>query len=274
MTKNEKTILVAWDFSQYAEYALSHALFYSELTGFDVYLLHTVKDKSLVEDTQAALNKSVQEIWEHQSKKVKTIVKISNMSDGLKEAAQELNSLMIFGGLLGFKGLQRFIGHYVKNAITGSIIPSVVVQQAKQKTDQLTLICPIDHSRQSKTNLVWVQELAKTCNPKIYLVYPDCNYSTRNQLASSNLNFSRNYLKRFNIQFEEEKLSCLNFKVNMLNFAENKHADLILNATKKESRFNNFFFKSENYSLMANDKQIPVMSIKPQEGLWKYGKFY
>ena len=86
MTKNEKTILVAWDFSQYAEYALSHALFYSEQTGFDVYLLHTVKDESLVEDTQAALNNSVQEIWEQEGKKVKYVGRLKRGLTGTKFA--------------------------------------------------------------------------------------------------------------------------------------------------------------------------------------------
>jgi len=274
MTKNEKTILVAWDFSEYAKHALSHALFYSAQTGFDVYLLHIVKNQSLVEESQVALQKSALEIWEQEGEKVQTIVKVNNMSDGFKEAAHELNSLMIFSGISGFKGQQPFIGPYVMNAITGSIIPYVVVQQGKLNTDQLTLICPIDQKRQSKEHLAWVQELSNICNPKIYLVYPDYNFSHKKQLVKSNLSFSCNYLKRFGIAYEEEKLSCHKFKLNMLNFAKKTQADLILNVTKNESKLINLFYKSNNYKLIANDKQIPVMSIRPQEGLWKYGKFY
>lgn len=270
MTKNEKTILVAWDFSEYAKHALSHALFYSEQTGFDVYLLHIVKNESLVEEAKIALQKSAKEIEEQEGETVQTIVKVNNLSDGFKEAAQELNSLMIFSGISGFKGLQP----YIMNAITGSMIPYVVVQQAKLKTDQLTLICPIDQKRQSKELLAWVQELANICNPKIYLVYPDYNFSHKNQLVKSNLSFSCNYLKRFNIEYQEEKLPSEDFKLNMLNFGKKIQADLILNVTQNESKLKNLFYKSNNYKLIANDKQIPIMLIKPQEGLWKYGKFY
>jgi len=46
MIINEKTILVSWDFSENAKHALSHALFYSSQTNFDIYLLHVVKDKA------------------------------------------------------------------------------------------------------------------------------------------------------------------------------------------------------------------------------------
>ncbi len=270
MTENKKTILVAWDFSEYAQHALSHALFYSSQTKFDVYLLHIVRDKAIIDSTKASLDKVAGEIFETHAQRVETVVKVGNLSDGLKITAQELNSVMIFGGLPGFSGLQRFIGHYVMNAILGSIIPSIVVQKPKLKTDDLTLICPIDHRKQSKANLAWVQKFAKNCKVKIHLVYPDCPYPIKGLKIKSNVNFAKNYLNRVGIKFEEKKLVHIDFRLNMVDFAADIKADLILNITQKESKLKSLFFKSNDHKLVANEKQIPVMSIRPYEGAWKY----
>lgn len=273
MITNEKTILVYWDFSKNAKHALSHALFYSSQANFDIYLLHVVKDEAKAKNTKIKLDKTAQNIFEEEGHRIKTIVKVGYLSNAIKNASEELNSVIIFGGLPNYKGLKQFIGRYIMNGILGANIPSVVVQKPRTESKQLTIICPIDHKRNCKASLEWIQKIAKICLVKIYLTYPDCTYSLKTQMVKSNLSFARNYLNQLHIEFEEQQLACQGFRLNLLNFAESQKVELILDIAHKESRLKNIFLKSENYKLLINQKQIPVMSISPKKGLWRYGGF-
>lgn len=273
MITDEKTILVSWDFSENAKHALNHALFYSSQMNFDVYLLHVVKDKTKVTDAKIRLNKTANNIFEEEGHRVKTIIKVGYMFNAIKNTTKELNSIIIFVGLPNYKGLKQFIGRYVMNAILVANIPSIVVQKPRIESKQLTIICPIDQKRNCKTSLEWIQKIAKAFLVKIYLTYPNCTSCLKNQMVKTNLSFSKNYLKQLHIEFDEKQLPYQNFRLNLLNFAESQNVELILDVTNKEFRFRNIFLKSKNYKLLTNQKQIPVMSINPKEGLWKYGNF-
>lgn len=270
---NKKCILVAWDFTSHAQNSLSHALFYSELTDQEVCLLHIVKKEVMRTEIEIRLNKEAQKILSETGVKVQTMVQVNNITDGLIKAAIDTKASMIIGSLPGFKGLQKYIGRYVINAIMGSVIPSTIVQAPKSDTNELKVICPIDCKRQSKELLAMVQLLAQNPKVKIQLVYPSYSCSIQSLFTKCNINFSKNYLSRFNIKFEEKTLPCKKFKEKTLEHAENENADLILHLSQKESKWRNFFFSSNNYKFVTNDKKIPVMSIRPDDSMYKTSGF-
>ena len=267
MTKEKKTILVAWDFSENAKHALSHALFYSEQTGFNVYLLQIVRKKAMVNSTQVALENASNEIFEQENQKVKTIVKVGNMAEGLQLAATELNAAMIVGCFPGYNGIKKFISRYTMNAILGSLIPLIVVQESKKKSDIVKIICPIDYKKQSKAILSSAQFFSKFCKTEIYLVYPVCLTPFRRLVKEANLNFAKNYLKNIGLDFKEQEVPCKNYNQEIINFAKSENADLILNISQKESKLKNLFFNSNNYKFVANDKKVPVMFSRAFNGL-------
>lgn len=270
---HKTTILVAWDFTKNAYHSLSHALFYAELTNQNVCLLHIVKKEAQVAQVQAALEKDASNIKVDLGATVQTLVKVNNMTNGLKEAVVHTDATMIFGCVPGFTGLKKFIGRYVMNAILGSVIPSIVVQENKKDKEELNIICPIDCDKHSKELLAKAQLFAQNQKVKIHLVYPDHCCTIQGMFTNNNINFSKTYLKRFNINFTEKALSCKNFNEAVLNHAKENNADLILKLTTKESKWKNLFRPSKTYQFVANNQKIPVMCIRAKKYLWRTGGF-
>ncbi len=270
---NKRSILVAWDFTENAQNSLSHALFYAELLQQEVCILHIVKKESMRVKIEKELAKEVVKILDERGKKVHSMVQVNNITDGLKQAAQEIDASMIIGSLLGFNAIQKFIGRFVMNAIMGSVIPSTIVQAPKLNNDELNVICPIDNKRQCKELLSIVQLLAKNTKVKTQLVYPNYSCSLQSFFTKNNVNFAKNYLGRFKIDFEEKILPHKNFKENILDCAEDQNTNLILHLSQKESKWKNFLFPSNNYKLVTNEKKIPVMSVRPKTDLYKTSGF-
>jgi len=55
MDENKSTIVVPWDFSQVAEYALEHAVKFSNIIGSSITLLNVVKNSSEIEEVEKKL---------------------------------------------------------------------------------------------------------------------------------------------------------------------------------------------------------------------------
>ena len=78
-TTDKKIILVPWDFSEKAEYALEHAINLGKNLNTDVGLLHIVKKEKEVEDATGKLNITVEETRKKYGVKAIPLVKVGNI---------------------------------------------------------------------------------------------------------------------------------------------------------------------------------------------------
>lgn len=273
MIENGKTIFVPWDFKGVSEYALDHALFYSSKSKLDVCLIYIVKKESLVKETKSKLDKIAADVFARKGKRVRTIVKVGSFHSGLKAAADENQTAMIFVGIDGFKGIQKYIGTSILNVLSGAVIPSIVVQRPKRSRSTFSLICPIDQRKESKLLLRWIAFLARYIALKVYLVYPEFQEAGQNKRIFRNIAFAKNFLNNEKINFESECFSVFDFNNSIVSFSRKRGIDLILNLTKKELDYRSFFTTPKSHYLIANNEKIPVMCITPTRTMWKYLPF-
>lgn len=156
MIENGKTIFVPWDFKGVSEYALDHALYYSSKSKLDICLIYVVKKESLVKETKQKLEKIATDVYARKGKRVRTIVEVGSFHSGLKKAADKNQAAMIFVGIDGYKGIQKYIGTTILNVLSGAVIPSIVVQKPKRTRSTFSLVCPIDQRKESKLLLRWI----------------------------------------------------------------------------------------------------------------------
>jgi len=273
MIENGKTIFVPWDFKGVSEYALDHALFYSSKSKLDICLIYVVKKESLVKETKSKLDKIAADVLARKGKRVRTIVKVGSFHSGLKSAADENQTAMIFVGIDGYKGIHKYIGTSILNVLSGAVIPSVVVQRPRRTRSTFSLICPIDQRKESKLLLKWISFLARYIELKVYLVYPEFEEAGQNRRIFRNVAFAKNFLNKEKINFESECFSVFDFNNSIVSFSRKRGIDLILNLTKKELDYRSFFTTPKSHYLIANDEKIPVMCITPTRGMWKYLPF-
>ncbi|MGZ2369012.1 universal stress protein [Ancylomarina sp. YFZ004] len=273
MIENGKTIFVPWDFKGVSEYALDHALFYSSKTKLDVCLIYVVKKVDLINEIKIKLDKIAADVLARKGKRVRTIVKVGSFHSGLKEAADENQTAIIFVGIDGFKGIQKYVGTSILNVLSGAVIPSVVVQRPKRTRSTFSLACPIDQRKESKLLLRWIAFLARFIELKVYLVYPEFEEAGQNRKIFRNVAFAKNFLNKEKINFESECFSVFDFNNSIVSFSRKRGIDLILNLTKNELDYRSFFTTPKSHYLIANTEKIPVMCITPTRGMWKFIPF-
>jgi len=273
MKERGKAIVVGWDFTEFSNHALDHALFYSYQTNMEICLVHVVKRKSHVEKMEIELKRVVDKVYQKKGKHLKMIVRAGNITSGLRAAAKEASASVIFIGTHGVKGIQNYIGSNTLKIILDSVIPFVVVQAPRKVNGRFSVVCPIDSRKECKEVLYWVTYLAKIFDAKITLVYPDYKIPSNVLLTKANVNFSKQYLHDSRVDYEEKKLRSKDFNGAIVDFAKKKKADLILTITRRQAKVQNFFSAAKVQYLIANQEKIPVLCVSPRKDVWVYGNY-
>ena len=273
MKKRGEVIVVGWDFSEYSELALDHALFYSYQTNMKICLVHIVKRESDKDTYTLKLREEVERVYKKTGKQIDMIVRSGRVSEGLSSVAEEISAAVIFIGTHGVQGIQNYTGSHVLKTILSSTVPFVIVQAPREKHTHFSLICPVDARKESKEILYWVAFFAQIFAAKISLVYPEYKTSTKILRTRANVNFSKHYLAKNKVRFEEVKLSAKRFNNAIVEYAKKKHADLILTITNRQPKVQNLFSASKIQYLIANKEKIPVLCLNPRKDLWLYGAY-
>ena len=270
MKERGKAIVVGWDFSEYSELALEHALYYSYQTNMKLYLVHIIKSESDAEKMKIDMQKIVDRVYQDKGKVVEMIVRCGDVSHDLKLIAKEVSAAVVFIGTHGVKGIQNYTGSNALKIIMDSSIPFVIVQSPLEKHTRYSLVCPIDFRRESKEVLYWVAYLAHILDAEITLVYPEYKTKARVIPTLANVNFSKMYLNKYKIQYNEVKLSSNRFNDAIVAYAKKKKADLIFTIVNRRTKVQNYFSASKIQYLIANKEKISVFCLNPRKDLWSY----
>ncbi|MFT5749465.1 MAG: nucleotide-binding universal stress UspA family protein [Ancylomarina sp.] len=273
MKERGKAIVVGWDFSENAELALDHALFYAYQTNMKLYLVHIIKRKSDAEKRTIDMQKIVDRVYQNRGKHIEMIVRCGSVSLGLKAVAKEVSAAIIFIGTHGVKGIQNYTGSNALKTIMDSPIPFVIVQAPRKNHTQFSLVCPIDFRKECKEMLYWVAYLAHILDAEISLVYPEYKTQSRVLRTLANLNFCKKYLNNHKVKYKEVKLNSNRFNDAIVDYAKKKHANLILTITSRRAKVQNYFLASKIQYLIANKEKISVFCVNPRKDLWSYGSY-
>jgi nucleotide-binding universal stress UspA family protein len=261
-----KPILVPWDFSTVAEYALQHALEYSKATNEQIALVHIVKKQKEIEPAEEKLQAIVDKTKDETGVELAVVVREGSIFTAISEVVEEFDATLVIMGTHGMKGMQKFTGSWALKVIAGSDAPFVVVQ-APPKAAMKNIVFPVDFKKEQKEKLVWAGYLVNHYKAKIHICYQPSTDSRIKAKTKSNLIFSKNYLTEKNADFE---IVALPGKKSLgdesIQFAKEAGSNMILIMTTKNISFQDYVLGADEQQIIANPEKIPVMCINPKKG--------
>lgn len=267
MEAKEKTILVAWDFSNVAEYALQHAIRFAEKIDARVILLNIVDDAKEIDSINNQLSIVVEDALKKYSFKPDFLVKEGSIFTTIKEVANELEALFVFMGTHGIKGLQKITGSWALKVIEGSKMPFIVVQRPPRDEHFESIVCPIDYKKEDKQKVVWAVYLNKYFKSKISLFVQKSNDANLKKQIHSNVVFIKSVLDQNKIEYETiESGDKKDFSDQVIEYADTIKANAILITTSRKLDIADYMFGATEQKIIANKPCISVITVFPREG--------
>ena len=270
--QENNVIVVAWDFTHVAEYALAHAVKIANIRKYEVRMLHVVKPGAPSEMIENARRKMMQVCAEttakHEGLVCKVVIKEGNLYTTISDYATQSNTNLVVMGTHGRKGIQKIFGSKALKVLIGSNTPFIVVKsKPSEGADIPKVVFPVHFNKENKEMLQWAIYIGQNFNSKIYLFKYPISASNLLKKVNTNLNFAIRFLKQYNIEYEiHEAPKKKKFILEAVQFAEQIDADLIIVTTTKYISIFDYMFGATEQKIIDNSAKIPVMCINPREG--------
>ncbi|RLD76314.1 MAG: hypothetical protein DRJ07_16550 [Bacteroidetes bacterium] len=272
----DNPIIVPWDFSVVADYALQHALIYAPILGGQIYLLHIAKKEKEVDTATAKLEKIANETFEKHNIKPNVLVRTGNIFNTITEIANNNLAKMVVMGTHGIKGMQKLTGSWALKVIAGTNTPFVVVQEAPRNREITKIVFPVNHMKENKQKLKQAKNLAKHYKLKFMLVVAkNISNAQFRKNTKTNLNYVKSFFRQNDIMYEVKAMEGIdNSAEATLKYAAEYHPDLIMVLTTKNINIQDYVLGADEQKIIANPFKIPVMCINPKKVIFaSYGGF-
>lgn len=274
MDKDSKKIIVPWDFSDLAEYALEHAERIARTLNKNIELLHIVPKNEDIAEKEIELEKVSNEAVTKFGVKPTIKVMSGSIFTTISTYASDTKANIVIMGTHGIKGIQKFTGSYALKVLLGSKVPFIIVQDKPRSEEKLSnIVFPIDFRSENKEKLYWAIYLGKYFNSKVHLFKYPINDPSLKKKVDINLNFAIRFLIQNNLDYEIHTAPKGEFGKETIRFAQEINADLILIVTAKNVSFIDFIFGSREQYIIANSARIPVMVVNPHSSFAAVGQF-
>lgn len=272
MGSSIKPLMVPWDFTQVAEYALEHAVKIAKIDGNPIYLAHITKKKDEVERFKGILDVYAGEAFQKYSIKPKVIVKSGTIFTSIGEIADEIDAEMVVMGTHGMKGMQKLTGSWALKVIVSSKVPFVVVQSPPEDNNFEHIVLPVDFRKEDKEKVNWLVYLYNHFDSKIHIIKPEKSDKRLSKGVSQNIMFTKKILNKKHVKYDiisaEGKKS---FAKETIEYAIKIKAELIVIMTTKNIGLADYVMGADEQYIIANSAKIPVMCINPRIGLLSGG---
>jgi nucleotide-binding universal stress UspA family protein len=274
MEKDSKKIIVPWDFSDVAGYALEHAERIARTLDKNIELLHIVDKTDRISDKEAQLERVAQDAYLRFGVKPSVKVMEGSIFTTISNYASDTRANMVIMGTHGIKGIQKFTGSYALKVLIGSKVPFIIVQdKPTSDTKMSNIVFPIDFRSENKEKLYWAIFLGKYFNSKVHLVKYPVNDTSLQKKININLNFAVKFLIQNSLDYEIHTAPKGEFGKETVKFAEEIKADLVLIVTTKNISFIDFIFGTREQYIIANSAKLPVMVVNPRSSFVSMGQF-
>jgi len=270
MAEKKQLILVPWDFSQIAEYALQHAVKFAKTIPADISFVHIIKKAKEAGAATNKLNVIAEETFKKYGVKPGVIVREGSIFKVINEVIEEVGAELVVMGTHGMKGMQKFTGSWALKVIAGSKAPFVVVQAPPQEQIIDAIVFPLDFRSEDKEKLKWASFLYSHFGTVLKICYQDVSDPLLKKKVLSNIYFSRQYLDERKIKYEITPLDGkANFAQETMAFAKEVNSSLILIVTTKHISFQDYVLGADEQLIISNPYKIPVMCINPRTDITK-----
>ena len=276
MEKDNKLIIIPWDFSKVAENALLHGIKIAKMVHNDIRLLHIIdKDKTQEEkeEIKQKLDKIAEQILSQHSINTSVVILEGSIFSIISKYATDEEANMVIMGTHGIKGMQKITGSWALKVIVGSEVPFIVVRDEPHDQEKIqNIVFPIDFRSENKEKVFMAIYMGKYFDSKIHILKDPVTDKALSRNINTNLNFAIKYLIQNNIEYDIHTVEKKgNFAKETLKFAEKNKADLILIMTTKHINFTDYMLGASEQYIIANSSKIPVMCLNPKTHYTKHG---
>lgn len=282
-----KNILTPTDFSDTAMLAIEHSAFMARLSKATLHLLHVIKiaEFTYTINNPAAIGNNIEEIEKFSLQKlneiaeqlkvkyainIQTLVSKGNPAEEIEIAAGNYKIDLVIMGTHGTSGFNEyFIGSNAHKTIKRCPCPVLTVQVDSKKLGFHDIVLPVENTYHSLEKVNKTVDLAKLYAAKIHLLGVQHNQEM-SAIKQFNLMLENveKVITHAGLSYDKTVVNGDNLAEQTLKFAEKAGADLIVVLTDHESELNDSILGALAKQ-MVNHSKIPVLSIKPKEGIYK-----
>jgi nucleotide-binding universal stress UspA family protein len=250
------TILILYDFTEIADFALHHGIRVGKNLGIPLTLLHIIhspqiKLEELDEETQkkkvTEITQRLEEVAKHieetQGIKLSHIVKHGNIFTDIGDFEKEVNASLIIMGTHGSKGIQQFIGSNVVRVIAVSTIPFIVVQKNVAENGYKKIVVPIDFSKEIDGLKHWLIRFAKQYQSTVYLFNNSRpNHAVQDLIHKNSENIVKALGKeKIKFSVRQAAVDKETFAQQVIEYANGVGADIIMIVSNQAKGLSDFF---------------------------------
>lgn len=275
--KNENHIIVIpWDFTPVAEYALQHGFKFAEKAkSKKIVLVHIIKSEKEYDTVFEKLSQVAKDNHGKNGLKIEPLVRKGSIFTTIGEVASEVEAELVVMGTHGLRGMQKLTGSWALKVIVSSKVPFVVVQEPPNETDLKDIVMPIDFRWENKEKLNWVSYLYQYFNSKIHIIKPNTTDVGFIKKIKANIAFARKFMDGKGVDYEIHTADGKkSFAVEIMEFGKNINADLIMILSTKNIGLADYVLGAQEQYIIANSSKIPVMVVNPRDDLTKFEGFY
>jgi len=267
MEATNKTILVPWDFSNVAEYALQHAIRAAKVVNCDVTLCHITKKDKENDEALEKLKVVVADSKQKYGFEPKHVVREGSIFTTISEIAEEMGAIFVIMGTHGMKGMQKLTGSWALKVVASCKVPFIVVQKPPMDEQLSYIAYPVDYKKEDKQKSIWAVYLNKYFKSKIFMFTQKSNDATIKKQILSNVKFTKQLFESSNIEYEcVEAAGEKDFDEEIEEFSLKVNASAILITTTKNIELKDYMFGATEQNIIANKDGIAVMCVNPKEG--------
>jgi len=277
MEQNEKLIVVPWDFTHVAEYALAHAVKISRMVSNEICLLH-IADPKIKPADEKEKNEKLKNIAEENGKKynmpITWHIEKGTIFKSIGAFANDKNASLVVMGTHGIRGMQKLTGSWALKVIVKSKVPFIVVQDPPRDWERYhNIVFPVDFRTENKEKMKMAIFMGKYFDSKIHIIKTTPPDKALIKKTNINLNFAIKFLMQNNIEYEIHDLPRGDFAQQTIDFAQKINADLILIVTTKNITFADYMLGASEQYIIANSSKIPVCCVNPRASYAKSSQF-
>ncbi len=263
---NKSPIVVPWDYSEKAEFALMHAIEFALQLDRDIILVHITETELDNAIHVERLNLVAERVMTEYGIRPGVIVRTGNIFTEIKAVVEQCNAELAVMGTHGIKGLQKFIGSWALKVIAGCKAPFLVVQDKPRQAGILKIVLPLDFKQEDRQKLTWAKFMSRVFKCKFYICYIDSLEPQVNKRTQANIHAAVKYLEAEQINYELQKLDAGEGLSNSaVDFAVQIGAGLLIITTTKNIRFQDYVLGATEQQIIANEPKIPVLCVNPME---------
>lgn len=263
-----KKILCPTDFSEFANYALEYAAFFSKRSGGALCLVTVIKNKNKSNKTET--EKKLNELKKLDYLKhinVETIVKIGDdIRDKIIEAAEDFNVDLIIMGSNGASLVDEILlGGNTEKVIRKSKFSVLTIKHQMISLRLDSIVFASDFSKETNEAFTMVRKMAQLFNSKIYLL--KINTPTRFEPTRVSLEKMNKFIKAQQLEkllgdkYEIVLYADSTEELGILNYCIENEIDLISLATHGKKAIWKFFDVSTSQNLV-NHSFRPVLTVR------------